>query len=127
MDETSGTREELAVGRTVLAMDRTLMAWVRTALSLSSFGFTIYKFFETLESKAIAPAMRPNAPRNLGIFLVAVGTVSLGMALLQYWLTMVRKLKVSRGELLLDPAVWLATTIWLMGVILLLGILTRLM
>ena len=38
-----GTR--LAYERTVLAHERTLMAWLRTAVSLITFGFTIYKFF----------------------------------------------------------------------------------
>ncbi len=38
----------LAVERTRLAHERTLMAWVRTSVSLISFGFTIYKFFEYL-------------------------------------------------------------------------------
>ncbi len=39
----AGTR--LALDRTALAHERTLMAWVQTAVSLISFGFTIYKFF----------------------------------------------------------------------------------
>ena len=40
-------RTTLAVERTRLAHERTLMAWVRTATSLISFGFTIYKTFNT--------------------------------------------------------------------------------
>jgi putative membrane protein len=39
---------QLAVERTTLAHERTLMAWVRTSVSLISFGFTIYKFFQYL-------------------------------------------------------------------------------
>ncbi len=39
-------RTSLALDRTRLAHERTLMAWVRTAVSLISFGFTIYKFFQ---------------------------------------------------------------------------------
>ena len=39
-----GTR--LAIDRTRLAHERTLMAWVRTAVSMITFGFTIYEFFE---------------------------------------------------------------------------------
>ena len=44
----SGTR--LAVDRTRLAYERTLMAWVRTSISLITFGFTIYKFFQNEEA-----------------------------------------------------------------------------
>ena len=36
----------LALERTRLAAERSLMAWVRTALSMISFGFTIYKFMQ---------------------------------------------------------------------------------
>ena len=42
------TNEELALRRTFLAHERTLMAWIRTSVSLISFGFTIYKFFQYL-------------------------------------------------------------------------------
>ena len=56
----AGTR--LALDRTALAHERTLMAWVRTAVSLISFGFTIYKFFHfelqnrpPLESEILGP------------------------------------------------------------------------
>ena len=42
-NEMAFERTELAVERTVMAANRTLQAWIRTALSLISFGFTIYK------------------------------------------------------------------------------------
>jgi len=42
---------ELALDRTNLAHERTLMAWVRTAVSLISFGFTIYKFFQYMREQ----------------------------------------------------------------------------
>ena len=127
MEENLGITQQLAVGRTILAMDRTLMAWIRTALSLNSFGFTIYKFFASFEARSAFPALRPTAPRNIGIFLLSLGTLSLGMALAQFWVTMTRRLKVSRKDVLQNPSVWLASAIWLMGAVLLLGILTRLM
>ncbi|WP_208102982.1 DUF202 domain-containing protein, partial [Escherichia coli] len=40
------TATELAADRTLMAADRSLMAWVRTALSMISFGFTIYKILQ---------------------------------------------------------------------------------
>ena len=37
---------KLALERTFLAYERTLMAWTRTSVSLISFGFTLFKFFQ---------------------------------------------------------------------------------
>ena len=71
----------LAVDRTRLAHERTLMAWVRTAVSLISFGFTVYKFFQTLrEGSGVPRESHPLGPRNLAIFLIAIGLISLVMA-----------------------------------------------
>ncbi len=44
--ELATQRTNLAVKRTLMGADRTLMAWVRTALSMISFGFTIYKVLQ---------------------------------------------------------------------------------
>ena len=71
-------RTDLAVERSVMAAERTLMAWVRTAISMIGFGFTIYKFFQyKAEDLAAGIVRRPNAPRNLGLSLIAVGTLAL--------------------------------------------------
>jgi putative membrane protein len=80
MDE--GTR--LAYDRTILAHERTLMAWLRTAVSLITFGFTIYKFF-ALEMKALAQprAHQIIGPREFAIILIAIGLFALVIATLQ--------------------------------------------
>lgn len=71
--------------RTRLSLERTLMSWVRTAVSLIGFGFTIVQFFERLGGmEGIEPAMRPQAPRYLGLALIAAGVLSLLISVWQY-------------------------------------------
>src|SRR5580692_178341 len=71
--------------RTRLALERTLMAWVRTAVGLIGFGFTIVQFFQRLQGmEGVAPATRPQAPRNLGLALIAAGVLSLLISGWQY-------------------------------------------
>lgn len=71
--------------RTRLALERTLMAWVRTAVSLIGFGFTIVQFFERFGAmEGIAAAQRPQAPRYLGLALIAAGVAVLLISVWQY-------------------------------------------
>lgn len=78
-------RTELALHRTIIAAERTLMAWVRTALSMIGFGFTIYKFFQYLpQDIAAGNIRRPQAPRNLGLTLITLGTLALVAAAWQH-------------------------------------------
>ena len=60
---------DLAFERTVLAENRTLMAWVRTAISLISFGFTIYKFFQ----EHTQASHRFLTPRRVGMIMILFG------------------------------------------------------
>jgi putative membrane protein len=78
-------RTDLAVQRTIIASERTLMAWIRTAISMIGFGFTIYKFFQyQAEEIAAGTVQRPQAPRNLGMCLIALGTLGLSAAAWQH-------------------------------------------
>ncbi len=78
-------RTDLAIQRTVMASERSLMAWVRTSLSMIGFGFSIYKFFQYLpEEIASGSIRRPQAPRNLGLTLIALGTLALAAAAWQH-------------------------------------------
>jgi uncharacterized membrane protein YidH (DUF202 family) len=80
-------RTDLAIDRTVLAAERSLMAWIRTALSMISFGFGLYKFFQ-YTGEGVGPGIihgRPNSPRNLGLTLIGLGSVALSAAAWQHW------------------------------------------
>jgi putative membrane protein len=49
------------------------------------FGFSIYKFFQYLpEDVATGNIRRPQAPRNLGLSLIALGTLALAAAAWQH-------------------------------------------
>jgi putative membrane protein len=75
----------LALDRTRMAAERTLMGWVRTALSMISFGFTIYKFMQVIQQQSTVPVLRPNAPRNVGLTLIGIGTFAVIIACVQHW------------------------------------------
>jgi putative membrane protein len=79
-------RTDLAVRRTMMAADRSLMAWIRTALSMISFGFTIYKILQGFqESGSKLPTEQTS--RNIGLFLIGLGTASMVMGTIAYWQT----------------------------------------
>ena len=80
-------RTDLAFKRTVMAADRTLMAWLRTGLSIISFGFTIYKVLEAVQAQT-GPLRNVNAPRDVGLFMTAAGTVALVLGLVEYVATL---------------------------------------
>ena len=59
-----------------MAADRSLMAWIRTSLSMTSFGFTIYKVLDGFKDAGVHLA-HPNTPMRVGLFLTGMGTVSM--------------------------------------------------
>jgi len=69
--ELSSRRTGMSFQRTRMSADRTLMSVIRTSLSLISFGFTIYQFFEHLQTTNVLGASR--APRNFGVSLIYLG------------------------------------------------------
>ena len=74
----------LALDRTRMAAERTLMAWLRTTLSMISFGFTIYKFLQVFQEQSKVPGLLPQAPRNVGLTLIGIGTFALTIACVQH-------------------------------------------
>ncbi|HTV47700.1 MAG TPA: DUF202 domain-containing protein [Phycisphaerae bacterium] len=114
----SRQRSELSTDRTLMATDRTLMAWTRTALAMISFGFTIYKFLESMKAEGQLPGFRPQGPRNFGLALVILGVGSLAVASIQYWV-MVRKLGGTKQRSPWTLTLIVALLLILMGVLVL--------
>jgi putative membrane protein len=81
-------RTDLAAFRTIMAADRSLMAWLRTGLSLIGFGFTIFKFLEYVAAQGTQITFRKTGPRDIGLFLLSLGTLSLIFAIIDYWKSM---------------------------------------
>jgi len=78
------TGTELALERTLMASERTLMAWVRTSLALISFGFTLGKLGDALQSAKVT-LWRDRTTDIIGVayYLVVIGTVALVLAAVQ--------------------------------------------
>ena len=114
-------RTDLAATRTLMAADRTLMAWVRTALSMLSFGFTIFKILQAVQQGG---RQLPNehTPRNVGLFLAVLGTMSMVMGTIEYLQTR-KTLGQSMPIRLLRPSFVMAVIMSASGLILFGGLL----
>jgi putative membrane protein len=115
----------LAATRTRMAADRTMMAWIRTALSLFSFGFTIYKVLQAFEEAGrVLPGANINTPRVVGLFLTGTGTLAILMGTTQY--VMCLQELAARGRFpLARPPLLMALFMSVGGVALFVGIIAR--
>lgn len=109
--------------RTIMAADRTLMAWIRTSLSMLSFGFTIYKFLETIASQG--EAEHPNSPQTVGLFLTALGVAAIVLGTISYWVTL-RDLQRVETFRIGRPVLLMALVMSIAGVASFISIATRL-
>lgn len=78
--------KDLGEQRTIMAADRTLMAWIRTSLSMLSFGFTIYKFLDSIPPAAGRD--HSDSPQRVGLLLAAMGTAAIVLGTIGYWTTL---------------------------------------
>lgn len=116
MSEELKLTDQLAIDRTRLAAERSLMAWIRTALSMIAFGFTLYKFLQALHAQSPVPIPRPNAPRNVGLLLVGIGTFAVLVAAVQHW-RYVRKLSPGQPGWCWDLGILVAILIGALGIL----------
>jgi putative membrane protein len=86
-NELAEDRTDLAVQRTLMAADRSLMAWIRTGLSMTSFGFTIYKLLQAAQANGAA-LPRADTPRTIGLVLTGLGTLALLAGTVEYHQTL---------------------------------------
>jgi len=106
-------RVDLAFERTRLAAERTLMAWIRTSIALIGFGFSIYRFFEYLREMPSSLKMAPaHASRNLGLALIALGTLAMAGGTAEYISTMK---KLGEGTLRFSLVLVVAILMILLG------------
>jgi len=118
------TSDILALDRTRMAAERTLMAWVRTALSMISFGFTIYKFLQVLQEQSKLPVLRPQTPRDVGLTLIGIGTFAVIIASVQHW-KYVKKLRPDQPYRPWDLTFIVACLIGFLGLAMIVSIILR--
>ena len=110
----AGERTDLAAERTLLAHDRTLMAWTRTATSLISFGFTMYKFFESFGSKESSRRVLGSA--NFALVMISIGLSCLVLATIQHRRD-VRQIVTQYGVKSRSLALAMAALVSLLGIL----------
>ncbi|HEY0334800.1 MAG TPA: DUF202 domain-containing protein [Stenotrophomonas sp.] len=120
-------RTGMSFQRTRMSADRTLMSIIRTALSLIGFGFTIYQVLGHL-AQSLVVGLRPHAPRNFGIALVALGMLMLTLGIV-YHVQFMRSLRAERAAMIHDGLVHgespypvsltllTASVLWLLGLL----------
>jgi putative membrane protein len=118
-------RTDLALQRTIIASERTLMAWIRTAISMIGFGFSIYKFFQyQADEIASGKIQRPQAPRNLGLTLIALGTLGLAAGAWQHR-RFLNELGATQHKHVWSVSFVVAVAVILIGVVTFYGVLLR--
>ena len=70
-----------------MTTDRTLMAWIRTALSMNRFRFAVSQLLQAVQQSGTR-LREEETPRDIGLFLIAIGTVAMIMGVIEYWATL---------------------------------------
>jgi len=123
-EELAVDRTDMASSRTLMAADRTLMAWVRTSLSLSSFGFTIYKVLQGFAETGVT-LPHGQTPRFVGLVLTGFGTLAMVMGAVEYTQAL-RDLRRFMDIRLARPVFIMAILMSILSLVLFFGIVTKL-
>jgi putative membrane protein len=111
--------DKLAIERTVLAADRTMLAGVRTSMSFIGFGFTIFNLLKYIQEHTPLKFMRPQTPRNFGLFMLVAGTLPLFVMIIQY--SRILKRLGKKEHVFGNPNLQMAGVIFVLGIILLIS------
>ena len=122
-DELAVERTGLAAERTLMAADRSLMAWIRTALSMISFGFTIYKLLQGFE-EAGTHLPHASSPRTMGMFLTGMGTLAMVLGTIEYWYRL-QDLRKQNSFAIWRPSFVMALLMSAIGLFLFVGIIAK--
>jgi len=125
-DHSAGVKpdtNELAAERNFLAYERTLMAWTRTSVSLISFGFTLFKFFQYMVERE--PGKHVDnilGPRTIGLLMIGIGTFMLLLASIMHS-RQIKQLRKSYPGAPFSQSLILAFLISTLGVLMFIGVL----
>jgi len=114
----------LALQRTSASYDRTLMSWIRTAISLITFGFAIYKFFQIELQRGGEQSGRAIGPREFSLIMVGAGLLAMALGIVDHWLNM-RALRAWDPSLPGSRTFVFATIIFALGLLALLAVIFR--
>ena len=102
------------------------MAWVRTGVSLISFGFTIYKFFQYMREQQPGEPVKQRllGPREFALIMITIGVGSLLLAVVQNW-QLNKRLREKYHEVPFSLATMIAALISLLGILALISVIFR--
>jgi putative membrane protein len=84
MDELPPLSQRAALVRTRLALERTLMAWLRTAISMITFGFTLFKAIQYAHELGVKQTNDLFGASSFALLMISMGLVALVMATVQH-------------------------------------------
>ena len=103
-----------------------MLAVVRTSLNFIGFGFAIYKTLQYLQAQASVKFMRPQTPRNFGLFMLLAGTAPLLLMMIQYYGTL-KRISGTKVNVFSNPIFLMAFAALLLGTVLLVTLTMRIL
>ena len=92
-EEKKNGKKQMALERMRLALEKLQLARVKITITFIALGFTSYRFFNSRMEDGKAPLLDFITGRDIGMFLIFVGTVGLTLATYQH-IKSLAKLKI---------------------------------